>query len=61
MHCALAFTLLVVLQIQGKIDHLNQCLEQLLSSWEQRKLIYDQSLDLLVRWLRNIPNSAVFL
>ena len=35
-------------QIQEKIDHLNHCLEQLLQTWEQRRLLYDQSLDLLV-------------
>ena len=35
-------------QIQGKIDHLNQLFDNLNKTWLQRKILYEQSLDLEV-------------
>ena len=38
----------VLCQIQGKIDHLNHLFDNLNKTWQQRKILYDQSLDLEV-------------
>ena len=35
-------------EIQGKIDHLNQSLDQLMLTWNQRLKLYEQNHDLLV-------------
>jgi len=35
-------------QIEGKIDHLNHLFDSLNKTWQQRKILYDQSLDLEV-------------
>lgn len=38
------------LKIQSKVSHLNQLLASLLDTWQRRKIIYDQNLDLEVGW-----------
>jgi len=38
----------LVKQIQDKIDHLNTLFENLVQTWQQRKVLYDQNLDLEV-------------
>jgi len=41
------------MQIEGKIDHLNHLFDNLNKTWQQRKILYDQSLDLEVgdQWI----------